>query len=97
MKKNNNFDDIDEMEMELEKTTGKRKIERKPINWKGIFQTIKRVIMGICKLLAVASIVCSTYIILNSDCQVILKWTLVPQIGLAAYISIKAFTLNGDK
>lgn len=90
------YDEIAEIDAQLSETSGlNAKNKRKKARIDNI-HTAFRGIIGFSKLLAVCSIVYSTYIILMNLDGVATKVLLIPQALLAAYYSIDAFVKSNN-
>lgn len=92
------YDEIAELDTQLTESTG---LNTKNKRRKARIETIATVIRGIIgfsKLLAVCSIVYSTFVILSFTGELITKILILPQVLLAAFFAIDAFvTASNNK
>lgn len=90
------YDEIEELEKSLEKSTGLTARRKKREAKVQMIATIIRGIIGFCKLLAVCSIVYSTIVVINQLEGLTPKILILPQILLAAYFAIDAFVTTSN-
>ena len=90
------YDEIEELERSLERSTGMTARNRRKKERVAKIATVIRGIIGFSKLLAVCSIVYSTIIVINQLEGLTPKILILPQVLLATYFAIDAFVTTSN-
>ena len=90
------FSDIEEIEKELEKSSGMTARNRRKKERVAKIVFIIHAIIGFSKLLAVCSIVYSTIVVIKQLEGLTPKILIIPQVLLAAYFAIDAFVTTSN-
>lgn len=91
------YDEIAELEKQLEKTEPYRSKKQAVQKRKDLLFTLTHGIIGSCRLLVVCSIIYSSLVVLNGMEGLIPRILIIPQALLAAFFTVEAFINSNIK